>query len=179
MHHDLAELRQCWLELLPDPDCQAFAGGIFQPVDIVEIVVIQAVVDRLKGGLDIAEIHDPAGLGAGFAADMQLHSKRMPVQARAFVPRRHIGKPVRGFKRKDFEDIHVRHCKCAGPSEADGKRNAAVLFGIPKPRWQLECHTGMQRSAHAWRADSRVRHQGAALPRALALPSRTRIKHVC
>lgn len=128
MHHDLAELRQRRLELLPDPDRKAFAGGVFQPFDIVEIVVVQAVVDRLEGGLDVAEIHDPSGLGAGFAADMQLHPEGVPVQARAFVPMRHVGKPVRGFEREDFEDIHARHCKCAGPSAADGKRNAAVLL---------------------------------------------------
>ncbi len=131
MHHDLAQLRQRRLELLPDPDRQALAGGVFQSLDFVEVMVVQAVVDRLESGLDVAEIHDPAGLGAGFAADMQLDAKRMAVQARAFMPRGHVGKPVRGFEGKDFEDIHARHCKCAGPYGAHGTRNAAVLFAFP------------------------------------------------
>lgn len=91
MHHDLAQLRQRRLELLPDPDRQALAGGVFQSLDFVEVMVVQAVVDRLESGLDVAEIHDPAGLGAGFAADMQLDAKRMAVQARAFMPRGTLG----------------------------------------------------------------------------------------
>ena len=68
--------------------------------------MVQAVVDRLESRLHVAEVHDPAGLRTGFALDLQFHPERVAVQARALVPRRHVGEAVRRLEHEDFEDFH-------------------------------------------------------------------------
>lgn len=70
--------------------------------------MIQLVIDRLKHCLHVAEVHDPARLHPRLAGQMQFDAERMPVQSRAFVAFRHIGKPVRGLQGEDLEDIHRR-----------------------------------------------------------------------
>lgn len=106
MDHDFAQQRQCWLELVPDPYRQPFAGRIFEALDLVEIMVIKAVVHWLESGLDIGEVHHPAGPWIQVATDVQLDSEGMTVQARAFVSGRNIGQPVRRFEGEDFENVH-------------------------------------------------------------------------
>lgn len=69
--------------------------------------MVQAVVDRLERRLHIAEIHDPAGLRTRLALDLQFHPEGVAVQARAFVPRRHVGEAMRRLEHEDFEDFHV------------------------------------------------------------------------
>src|SRR5690606_6632554 len=82
------------------------AGGVLQPGDVVEVVVVELRVDRLEGRLDVGEIHDPAAVVARFAADAQLDAERVPVQARALVALGHVGEAVRGFDGEDLEDVH-------------------------------------------------------------------------
>lgn len=106
MDHDFTQQRQSWLELVPDPYRQSFAGRIFEALDLVEIMVIKAVVHGLESGLDIGEVHYPAGLSIDVAADVQLDTEGMTVQARAFVSGRNIGQPVRRFEGEDFENVH-------------------------------------------------------------------------
>lgn len=106
MDHDLAQQGQGWLQPVPDPGRQPLAGRILQTFDVVEIVVIQLVVQRLERGLDVGEIHDPAGLRVEVAGDMDLDAEGMAMEARALVARRHVGQPVGGFEGEDLEDIH-------------------------------------------------------------------------
>ena len=106
MHHDPAQSRQAGLEFLPYPHGDMLAGRIFEARHIVQIAVIELVEDRRKGRLDVGEVHDPAGFRARLAADMHFDAKRMPVQARALVPRRYVRQPMRGFELKGFEDFH-------------------------------------------------------------------------
>lgn len=68
--------------------------------------MVQAIIDRLEGGFDVTEIHDPAGVGARFAFHFQLDAERMPVQSGAFVTGRHVRQPVGGLDHEDFEDFH-------------------------------------------------------------------------
>lgn len=91
MDRNFAELRQAGLELFPNPQRQALAGGVFQPGNVVEIVVIELVVERLEGNLDVTKIHDPTSVRARFATDVQLDLERVPMQARALVAGRDIG----------------------------------------------------------------------------------------
>ncbi|MNI60385.1 hypothetical protein D3C73_1155970 [compost metagenome] len=70
-------------------------------------MVVQAVVDRLESRLHVTEIHDPAGLRTRLALHLQFHPEGVAVQARAFVPRRHVGEAVRRLEHEDFEDFHV------------------------------------------------------------------------
>lgn len=57
---DSAQFRQYRFQLVPDPNCQIFAGRILQPGNIVQIIMIELFPDRVKRRLDVAEVHDPA-----------------------------------------------------------------------------------------------------------------------
>lgn len=133
MDHDLAQQRQGRLQLLPDPYRQSFAGGVVEPVDVIEIVVVETVVKRLERRLDIGEIHHPAGVRIEFSADVQFDPERMSVQTRAFMAGRNIGKPMRGFEGEDLEDVHDRLCgsqaaRCAacGPGQMESGGMGAI-----------------------------------------------------
>src|SRR3546814_3900259 len=99
-----------------------FAGRVLQPLDFVEVVVVELLVQRPERGLDVAEVHHPAAVGARLAGDMQLDHERMPVQPRALVARRHVRQPVRGFDGEGLEDVHGRHSTAgtAPPTPAEG-----------------------------------------------------------
>jgi|JI6StandDraft_1071083.scaffolds.fasta_scaffold32955_3 hypothetical protein len=117
MDHYSGQQREGWLELLPDPDGQNFAGGILQSRDVIEVVMIKAVVQGFEGGLDVAEIHHPAGIVTNFPADMDFDAKRVAVQSGAFVPRRHLGQTVRCFDGERFENVQsgfpIRYVFCS------------------------------------------------------------------
>lgn len=61
------------------------AGGVFQPRYLVKISMIQLIVQRGKGGLKIAEIHQPARLRIDGAGDCNFDAERMAMQTRTFV----------------------------------------------------------------------------------------------
>src|SRR5690554_2499727 len=83
MHHHFRQQRQCRLQPVPDPHRQSLAGGILQALDVIQVMMVQLLVQRLERGLDVGEVHDPARVRAGFARDAQLDPERMTVQARA------------------------------------------------------------------------------------------------
>src|SRR3546814_4664113 len=86
-------------------------------------------------GLDVAEVHHPAAVGARLAGDMQLDHERMPVQPRAFVARRHVRQPVRGLDGEGLEDVHGRHSTAGfAPSMiTPAPRAAAAPACAPRP----------------------------------------------
>ena len=75
--------------------------------------MIQRIEDRCERRFDVGEIHDPAVLGRRFARNVYVDAERMPVQACAFVPGRHVREPMRGFNRESFENLHGFHVGCA------------------------------------------------------------------
>lgn len=95
VHNDLGQLRQRGLHLLVNPLCQAFAGGVLQPWNIVQIVVVEQIEQRLEGPLHIGKIHHPAFRLLNLSADMDLDPERVSVQARAFVAGRKIRQAMR------------------------------------------------------------------------------------
>jgi hypothetical protein len=106
--HNFTQFRQIRLEPLPNPQCELLAGRIFQPFDVVQVMVIQLIVDGPEGAFDVGKVHDPAGIGCRFTCDMDFYPEGMPVQASAFMTCRNIRQAMRGFHGKDFENIHWR-----------------------------------------------------------------------
>lgn len=104
---DFAQLRQGRLQSLPDPAGQVFAGGVLQSLDVVEVVVVQPVVDRLEFFLDVAEIHHPATGFVGVPGDSEPDMEGMAVQPGALVTLRHIGQAVGRFKMKFLVNFHA------------------------------------------------------------------------
>lgn len=92
MDADLGEFRQQRLELLPDPAAEVFAGGVFQAWNIVQIIVVELLVDRLEDRLDFREVADPAGMRIDLAFDVDGDTERVAVQAPAFVARKPSGR---------------------------------------------------------------------------------------
>lgn len=105
-HHDLGEQWQRGLEPLPDPACQVFAGGIFQTLDLIQIMMIELLVERLEGAGQIGEVQNPAGLLLHRPGNMNLDAKRVPMQAPALVSLRDIGQMMRGFESEYLEYFH-------------------------------------------------------------------------
>lgn len=70
MDPDGAEFGQQGFEFLPDPLGQNFTRRVFQAGNVVQIVVIQALVQRLEDRLDFREVANPAGVRVDIAAQV-------------------------------------------------------------------------------------------------------------
>jgi hypothetical protein len=66
-------------------------GRIVQPRDFIQIVVVQLIVERCKGALDVREIHNPPGMGIDLARDGQAHIERVPMKTRTLVALGDVG----------------------------------------------------------------------------------------
>lgn len=104
---DAGQVGKRGMEALPDPAGEDFAGGVFEAWDVVEVIVIKLFVERTEGGVEVGEVADPAGGCADVAADVDLDTEGMAVQARAFMARGNVGELVRGFEAEFFEDVHA------------------------------------------------------------------------
>ena len=103
---DGGQFREQGLEFGPDPLGQHFAGGVFQAGDVVEVVVIQALVERLEDRFDFGEVADPTGVRVEVAAQVDRDFERVAVQAPALVAIGHVGQAMGGLERKFLENFH-------------------------------------------------------------------------
>ena len=106
-YDDAAEIGEGGFEALPDPASDDFAGGVFEAGDVVEVVVVELLVERAEGGVEVGEVADPAEGLVEVAADVDLDAEGMAVQARALVAGWDVGQLVCGFETKLFEDFHL------------------------------------------------------------------------
>ncbi|KFE56261.1 hypothetical protein IV01_09865 [Pseudomonas syringae] len=106
MNTDGRQLRQKGLELSEDPFGKVLTGWIFQPWDIVQIVMVQAFVQRLEDRFDFREIAYPADVRVYFPFQVDRYTERMAMQPPAFMALWYMGKEMRGFKRKFFKNFH-------------------------------------------------------------------------
>src|SRR4051812_43050265 len=93
----LGQIRQLHGQAIPDPLRENLAGRVLKAGDLVEVVMIQLLLERLEGRLDVAEVLHPTGslpYGAGNVDDGQ---ERVAVQASALVALRHVREPVSGL----------------------------------------------------------------------------------
>lgn len=108
MHHDLVQPWQGRLQAREDPAAEHLAGGVLQALDVVEEVVIELVVQRREGRLDVGEVHHPAHRRIGFALDVDLDPERMTVQPGTLMAGRHVRQAVGRLDMEFFEDMHAR-----------------------------------------------------------------------
>ena len=106
MNADTGQFRKEWLELLPDPLGDDFAGRIFQTRYFVQIVMIELFVEWFEDRFDLGEVANPAGVGVDFAFNIDGNAERMAMQAPTFMPFGHMGKAVGSFENKLFEQFH-------------------------------------------------------------------------
>ena len=69
--------------------------------------MIDFIEYRRECAFDIGEIHHPAGVWLRLARHVNFHPERMPVQPRAFVAGRNVGKAVRRLDLEYFENVHI------------------------------------------------------------------------
>ncbi|KFE47617.1 hypothetical protein IV03_05980 [Pseudomonas congelans] len=79
------QLRQQRLQLIPDPFRQVFAGWILKARDVIQVVMIEAFIQRFKDRLDFRKVPDPAGMGINLSGQMNADTKRMPMQTSTLV----------------------------------------------------------------------------------------------
>ena len=106
MNDDFGKLWKRWLQAIPNPGRQTFTGGILQPLDLVKVTVVELLEDRAKRAFDIGKVHDPPGMFAEIAGDVDFDAKGVTVQSCTLVSLRNIRQPVRGFDRENLEDVH-------------------------------------------------------------------------
>jgi len=68
--------------------------------------MVELVIQRLEGRLQVRKVHDPAQLRIRLAGHVDLDAEGMAMQARALVAGRHVGEPMRRLELKHFEDMH-------------------------------------------------------------------------
>ena len=64
------------------------SGGVLEPRDLVEVVVVEVLLERLERGLDVAEVLDPAVSSPTGAGDVDLNPVGVAVQSRSTCGRR-------------------------------------------------------------------------------------------
>jgi hypothetical protein len=116
-HGDPNEGGELVLHPIPDPLREDLAGRILEAFDLVQVVVIEALVERLPGVVDDAEVDEPPGLWIDRPRDGELDFEGMPMKALALVPRRHIGESVGGLKAEfvDESDLQAFDTLCVFP----------------------------------------------------------------
>ena len=62
-HINLRQDRQSGFDPLPKPEGDPFCGRILQTLDLVQVIMIQSVHERLNDLLDLGKIDEPSGLG--------------------------------------------------------------------------------------------------------------------
>jgi len=67
--------------------------------------MVELVVERLEGRLDVREIHDPARGFPDGARDVEAEAEAVAVEAAALVAVRDVRQAVGGFEREFFEDL--------------------------------------------------------------------------
>src|SRR5258706_5468929 len=101
------EHREGWFEAPPNPAGEIFTGGIFEAVDSVQVVMIQLLNDRIGGGFDVAVVDEIALFFFDLALDDDFDSKRMAMQAAAFVAVGECRQIVGGFEVGSFAKANI------------------------------------------------------------------------
>ncbi len=102
---EFGEFGEVGFEVGPDPECEVFAGGVFESGHFIEVVVVELFPEWFEGFGDIGVVHDPAVLGVAFSADHDFDLEAVSVEASAFVLLRNIGQVVCGLKLEGFAQV--------------------------------------------------------------------------
>ena len=119
-----------------------FAGRVIQPLDLIQIMMIELFVERLKDPGDIRKVHDPTRLLLDRSRDVNLDPERMAMQSPAFVVFRDIRQKVRRFNGKNLEYFHGNRIKRNGDRASLAaflrpENNRGILYIISRPLARL------------------------------------------
>lgn len=94
------------LKTIPDPARQVLASGVLKSFDLIEVVVVEAMVERLERTRDIRKIDDPARMVIDGTSDVDGHAVRVAVESGALVTFRDIREAVCCLESELLEDLH-------------------------------------------------------------------------
>src|SRR4051812_48364601 len=123
-HNDSAQPRKRGLQAVPNPRRKVLACRVLEALDLIQVVVVQLRVERLEGGLDVTEVHEPTGRRVHVAADVDLDLEAVSVQPSALVPLGHKRQPVSRLEAELLEDR--RASSLSGSRKRLGARAAVV-----------------------------------------------------
>jgi hypothetical protein len=106
-NHDARKLGQGGFYPLPDPDRDIFRRGVFEPIDIVQITMVEPFEQRFERGFDREEIGDKASDRIDRTLKPQFHAIGMPVKPAAPVPFGNIRQKVRRLETERLGDLHT------------------------------------------------------------------------
>ena len=106
LDHNVIQSGQFANKLIPYPFGEVLACWIFKPGNIVQVVVVEALVEWLECSLDVGEVHNPSRITADRTSDMDCSAKGVSVQSLTLVPFRNIRKAVRGLKGELAKYLH-------------------------------------------------------------------------
>ena len=107
MHHNFRQTGQRRRKLDPEPFAHVLDGGIFQPLDFVEIAVVELFHQRFHRLADFGVIVNPARLGVALAFHRNLQLEAVAVHLLAFVTSRGLGQRLRGLEIEIFGETEL------------------------------------------------------------------------
>jgi hypothetical protein len=106
-HLDRSKAWQDALQATPYPDDQILAGWVLKALNLVQVVMIEALEKRRKDRVDLSEVQDPALRLPGLALDGDDDLERMAVQSATTMPGGRVGQVVRGLNLEATSDLHL------------------------------------------------------------------------
>lgn len=110
-----------------------FAGGVIQPLDLIQVMMIELFIERLKDPGDIRKVHDPTRMLLDRSRDVNPDPERMAMQPPAFVVFRNIRQMVRRFNGKNLEYFHGNKIK------RNSDRSSLTAFLCPENNRGTHC----------------------------------------
>jgi hypothetical protein len=107
-HDYAAKFGQLRLQVFPDPASQVLARWVLKTRNIVEVMMVELVFQRLEGALDIGKVAEPTHVLIDSSSKTDLNAERVTVQAAALMSRRHIWEQVSCLERKFLIDFQKR-----------------------------------------------------------------------
>ncbi len=104
MNGDLGKAGKLGCQMFPEPGSHVFNRWIFQPLDLVEVAVVQLVHQRLHGTADLGMIVNPADGRVHLPFNGNLDLKAVTVHFSALVFTRQLGERLGGFETEVFDD---------------------------------------------------------------------------
>ena len=74
------EVREVRGDAVPDVFGECFAGGVLEPGDLAEVLVVERVYDRADDFFQIAEVHYPAPFGVDLPGNVNVDAVSVPVE---------------------------------------------------------------------------------------------------
>lgn len=92
---------------MPEPLCEVFAGRIFQARNIVEIVVVELVINRLEDRFDLRKVANPSGVRIDLSFDINGNTERVTMQTATFVALGNVGRRCADSKMNSLNSSKV------------------------------------------------------------------------